>query len=338
MKMRGAHSKQESELKAGEARKSRMAVSILNLFATDIVITLSQATTVLVVLFGAILVINGQMSTGALAALTILGGRSIGPVTRLIAFNIGLESLGIAQKRLESIDSVAVSKQFSSIGVSQEFGNGEVLLEQCIIAVGSKEYRTTQYFATGSKNAFMHPTASIATSVMDIIAGKAIVQSGVLRMGGEEVESYDRDTFYRAVGYVSDSAILYPGSLLQNLSNFREDLEDEAVLLCSILGINDEIERLPYGYKTVVATTEYPPLQRGVVQIIALIRALVQSPKILLLHKADAGLDLEHQKKLVQYLLSLQNLTVIALGATELLHNSLDEQNLELEVKEVHHA
>ena len=175
-------------------------------------------------------------------------------------------------------------------------------------------------------------------AIMTLLSGKMSPQSGSFTIDGNERETYERDYYYQKVAYVSDSAILYPGSLLQNLSNFNEELETNVADLCVQLGIHQEIERLPYGYKTEVNSTENPPLERGAVQTIALIRAFVQSPSILLLNRADAGLDLERQKNLVELLGAQKGLTVIARTATELLKEYLTPHDLQKEVKEVHHA
>ena len=152
------------------------------------------------------------------------------------------------------------------------------------------------------------------------------------------MSDFGRDSYFQTVGYVTNDAILYPGSLIENLTNFQADTEGDAITLCEKLGILEKIEKLPHGFKTVIQSTEIPPLEQGAIQTIALIRSLVMAPKVLLLHKADAGLDLAKQKLLVEYLLSQKDLTVIADAATASLKEACMPLDLAKECKEVKYA
>lgn len=268
---------------ATDARKSRVEVSSINLFSTDLVSSLSQLTTVLIVLFGAILVIQGRMTTGGLAALTILGGRSIGPVTRLIAFNIGLESLSVALERIEKINALTPRDSFSSEVSSHQDLTGAVDLDSFGIAIDDKEYLLHHSIKEGEKVSLRATKSDgLKEKFLSLLIGEEKLVSSDVEIGGVPVKSFDQDSYFRTVGYVTSHEILYPGSLMQNLSNFQKEYEPHVEALCEKLGILQEIERLPHGFKTAIASTEAPPLDQGFIQVVGIVRTLVMKPKVLL--------------------------------------------------------
>ncbi|MGF1822724.1 hypothetical protein [Vibrio splendidus] len=311
---------------ADEAQESRLTLGSLNLFSGAIVMTLSQLTTVLVVLVGAILVIHGDMTTGALAALTILGGRCISPVSRLISHNIGLESIAIATERMTALEAIDTPRQFALHHETRLPANALITLADAVIQHKGTALSFNLTIKPGEKFCLVDDSPQsheMAKAFMKILSVDVSITSGCFELGGAQASDYARDIYYQHVAYVPNNVTLFPGSLLQNLSNFQEGKEDKVFELCETFGLHAFFEDLPAGYKTNINIVEYPPFNRGTVQLIGLIRALVYQPLVLLLDEIDAGLDEKEQGNMVNYFATQSQLTVIAIPFTQGLKQSM---------------
>lgn len=327
--------KRTTEL-ADKAQNSRLTLGNLNLFAAGITISLSQLTTVLVVMVGAILVIHGEMTTGALAALTILGGRCISPVSRLISHNIGLETISIAVKRMTKLEDVDIPAQFSQKDQVATVEGHTLTLENAEVIYQDKAITFNLTLEPGAKYCLEEQNEDhhFSRALMALLSVDVSITSGSFSFGNLTQPEFIRDDYYRTVAYVPSEVILFPGSLLQNLTNFNDELVEDAYELCQRFGLHDGFEMLSAGYKTNITVAEHPSFNRGTIQLIGLIRALLHSPKILLLDNMDAGLDQKYQEALVAYLNEQTQLTVVAFAATSTLKLNLQLLDVSLIVKE----
>lgn len=330
-----ASTKSTTEL-ADKAQNSRLKLGNLNFLAAGITITLSQLTTVLVVMFGAILVIHGDMTTGALAALTILGGRCISPISRLISHNIGLETISIAINRMTAIENADIPVQFSQKETIEVLEGQTLTLENATIVYENKTLVFDLKLVPGVKYCLEDQSENqfYSHALMALLSVDVSLISGKFTVGNLAQMEFSRDDYYQSVAYVPANVILFPGSLLQNLTNFKDELADEAFNLCKVFNLHDGFERLSSGYKTNIIVAEYPAFNRGTIQLIGLIRALLHNPKILLLDNMDAGLDQQHQDMLIAYLNSQIELTIVAIAATSTLKLNLELFDMDLILKE----
>jgi ABC-type bacteriocin/lantibiotic exporter with double-glycine peptidase domain len=120
------------------------------------------------------------------------------------------------------------------------------------------------------------------------------------------------------VVYLPGKGVLYPGSLIQNLTNFVDTPErvNRAIELCQAIGIHETINKLPYGYKSQIETCNTVSLNDGLVQAITIIRAIVQEPKIIIFDHGDALLDIATEQKLVTILKDL-SATIVAYSVSD---------------------
>jgi ATP-binding cassette subfamily C protein LapB len=318
--------------------KSRKRSEVLNLLANDSVAVLSQISTVGIVIVGAIYVMNGSLTTGGLAACTILGGRCIGPVSRLFAYWIRLETMIGAKNRINEIEALGANPIFSNdSNTLTSLDDGSVLFDDVQFTADQGEYSLSLEVQSGGKYSLNATDGDIVRSriILSLIGGYIAPKSGTVLVAGKPLNHYGRDRYCRDVPFVTHNAVLLRGSLISNLTYFQPELEEEALRLCEVLGVKSLISKLPYGFKTKVTNVDAPPVDQGVVQIIAIIRALVRKPKILLLDRAEAGLDIGQQKSFVELLNSCEDLTVIAQPATRLLKEALsDDMQLKMSISE----
>jgi ATP-binding cassette subfamily C protein LapB len=331
VKILGIEKNQQDDLSEASERYSetRRQAEILNLIANDSVAVLSQLSTVGIVIIGAIEVMNGNMTTGALAACTILGGRCIGPVNRLFAYWIRLQTTLSAKERIEGVEKIAVNKIFANDdSVLPAPKNGNVELKNVVFSVDNKSYEISLDIQSGMKYAMDASDGGIVRNkmILAFIGGFISPESGEVIVGGNPLNAYSRDPYCRSVALVTHDSMLFRGSLLDNMTFFRPELTEDAMIISEKIGLTPLISRLPYGFRTQVTTVEAPPVDQGTIQAIAIIRALARNPKILLLDRAESGFDLGGQKRFVELLKEMKDLTVIAQPVTKILTNAMDSK------------
>jgi ATP-binding cassette subfamily C protein LapB len=307
--------------------ETRRKTEIINLLANDSVAVLSQLSTVGIVVIGAIEVMNGNITTGALAACTILGGRCIGPVNRLFAYWIRLQTTLSAKERIEGVEELPVNKIFADKNISAAPETGEIEFKDVKFRINAKSYEISMRIKPGSKYAMDASDGDILRNkmVLALIGGFVSPESGEVLVDGRPLTSYGRDAYCRAVPIVTHDSVLFRGSLLENMTFFRPELEEEALAIADKLRVTPLINRLPYGFKTRVTTVEAPPVENGVVQAVAVIRALARKPAVLLLDSAESGFDLNGQKHFGEILQEMKELTVLAQPATRILAEAMEE-------------
>ncbi len=256
----------------------------------------SQATTIIVVIFSAHLVISGDMSSGALAACTLLAGRCMAPVGALFSFWGRHQSSQQAFDKAQSLLS---------------FGDSEVAAVSDTRADALVGVSCQQISVQGETLSFDLAAGSLARLEPDATINWSAVMAW-LRVGGEREDISGERVFNGAsdaaevhIALVPRRSRLFQGSVLDNLTLFNKAREPQAYQWAEQLGLHQRLIQLPQGYHTVVAQGIGPGIDTGTAQLIALVRALASEPHILLLDCADSGLDIAAQKQLAVVLNSL---------------------------------
>ncbi len=157
--------------------------------------------------------------------------------------------------------------------------------------------------APGEKVALVGATGAGKTSVVSLIARFYDPQRGQVLIDGEDVRHYRQEELRRHVGIVLQDPFLFSGTILDNLRLFDEAIPEEKVVqVARFLGVHEAILRLPQGYHTRVGERG-AGLSTGEKQLLALVRALLASPDILLiLDEATANVDSETERRLQEAL------------------------------------
>ena len=141
----------------------------------------------------------------------------------------------------------------------------------------------------------MGRSGSGKTTVTRLLQGLHSNYQGLIKIDGIDVREYDVDHLRRSLGVVLQENFLFSGTIRENITAGKIDATfDDVVRAARLAGAEEFIERLPRGYETYIYEGS-PNLSGGQRQRLAIARALIVDPRILILDEATSALDAESE-------------------------------------------
>ena len=152
-------------------------------------------------------------------------------------------------------------------------------------------HNVTLYAKPGQKLAFVGSTGAGKTTITNLINRFYDVEDGKIRYDGININKIRKDDLRRSLGIVLQDTHLFTGTIMENIRYGRLDATDEEVYAAARLANADDfIKRLPHGYETVISG-EGEDLSQGQRQLLAIARAAVADPPVLILDEATSSID-----------------------------------------------
>ncbi|MDR8525250.1 ABC transporter transmembrane domain-containing protein [Shewanella fidelis] len=267
----------------------------------------SQATTLLIVLIGCLEVLNGTLTTGGLAACSILAGRAIAPLGAIISLKSRLAQAKTAMSHVESLTQLPQESFKGSKQYQQKLPLGPIKFDAvCSQQVGAKIDQFTLEIPAGSLVTVTSDPLTHASLLLSVVGAFHHVEQGCIDIDGVAQDDHSATEYRQSVTYVPPWPTLFAGSLLENMTMFRAEKEALAMELAELVGLTTSIAKLPAGYQTEVGVSDSQLLNKGAIKLIAIVRALVQSPSILLLDEPMISLDADSQARVVNLIKQYQ--------------------------------
>jgi ATP-binding cassette subfamily C protein LapB len=293
-----------ARLQESVARNSHQVVQV-NTSNLGVAGVFSQLLTLSVVVFGGMMVVDNALTVGGLSACTLLAGRALQPVQKAIGMWTRWQSARLMRRRFDTIFDLPAEPGSDDPVVAPVVG--EVELQ----AVGFQPLADAPALFSGldlvvrrgERVAIGGDNGSGKSTLLRLIHGSLAPTEGQVLLDGIPVADRDRAQLLAAggVAFVPQRGELLRGTILENLTMFRPDRRREAMRLASQLGLDEVVYRLAQGYHTRVGDGSSDILPRGVVQRIAVVRALAAKPRVLLFDEANAAMDGPGDEKLRQY-------------------------------------
>lgn len=286
--------------------------SLTNSFElTELFQFMNQLMIVMMVSFGAIGVINHNMTLGIVAACTILSSRSIQPVAKLIAGWDKLQKLLDESEKYKSISRMP--KQIDLDNKQIVHMKGAISFENVSVGTGKHCLLDNINWSVkaGEVVSITGPGLSGKTTLLHLISGEAEPTSGKVLIDNKVLRETPAAT--QRITYISPNTTLFQGSILDNLNGFDGINKIEKVnKLLSQFNLNSFVQKLPKGLHTQLTNQSVELIPKGVKQRLILARTMLQNPRIILFDEANINLDREADEVITSFMESLkEHVTVI---------------------------
>lgn len=255
----------------------------------------TQLVSVGIIIFGVYRIAEGELTMGGLIASNILVGRAMAPLgavaavlTRFQQSRMALKSLDLLMKipneRPKGKEVVRYTNLSSDITFNQvtfQYPNAETLALNNI----------NLHIRPGDKVAIIGRVGSGKSTIGRICQGLYHPQQGTTKVGGIDIRQLDIADLRRKIGYVSQDNYLFYGSIKENIALGMPYADDQAILrAANIAGVTDFLRLHPAGFGLQVGERGMN-LSGGQRQAVAIARALLQDPDILILDEPTSSMD-----------------------------------------------
>jgi len=241
---------------------------------------------------GGYLVLQLEMSAGAIIAGSILMGRALAPIDQAVG---AWRQIVRARKAWSNIKTIIqASDKTWPVFTPMPRPAAELSIEGLTIAIPGADTPLLPKFNVnvtgGSSVAILGPSGSGKTSLLQTLVGAFPPHDGHVRLGGRDIRTWDARDRGQYVGYAPQNIELLPGTIAENICRFSEASPDDIMAAAQKAGFHDAILRLPDGYDTVVGTGGVH-LSQGQRKGIGLSRAVFGNPVLLVLDEPGSNLD-----------------------------------------------
>lgn len=269
--------------------------------------------------FGAWQVIQNQLTIGQLVAFNMLLGNVISPFQRLTVLWNQLQEVIISVERINDVLDAEPEEDLNhqprqimtSLGGYLSFQNVTFRYHQ------DNEYNVIENLSfevrPGQTVALVGRSGSGKTTVAKLILGLYAPTDGKILIDGHDLTRLSLQSLRSQIGVVDQSNFLFGGTIRENISISHPEASLEEIRHAAILaGANEFIEQLPLGYEAPIGERG-GMLSGGQCQRLAIARALLGNPKLLILDEATSNLDAESER-IIQ-----TNLNTILKGRTTII-------------------
>ena len=270
--------------------------------------TFSMLTMVLVAAVGSVLVIDADLTVGGLAACTMLAGRSIQPLQRAMSLWTQFQNIRVARQRCEEL--FQIEPEDSADAPEMPVLEGKIELHNVSFGHpdGKKVFDGLDLvIEPGESVAITGDNGTGKTTLLWMLMGALRPNQGQVLLDGKDVTQYSAESIRRQVAYLPQHGVMFKGTIIENITGFRKDVGiDRVVEISRRLGLDDIVMRMPQGYDTEVGGQASETLPRGVKQRIAVARALIDYPRIVMFDEANSSLDIAGDNIMTSLLLDLK--------------------------------
>ena len=257
----------------------------------DFTTTLS---TVLVLVYGGYLTITGVASIGLIVAFIQYTNRLSRPITQFVNMYDSLQAALAAAERIYGIlySKEEIPEHPEAIELEKVRGEIEFRNVSFSYIPGKKVLQNINlHIKPGETIALVGHTGAGKTTLANLILRFYDPDEGEILIDGVDIRKIKLKSLRKIVSYVPQETYLFPGTILDNIKLGKPEASDKEVIeICKKLGIHQFIERLPHGYQT-DAGEAGRKLSTGEKQLIAIARAMLRNPAIVILDEALSSVD-----------------------------------------------
>lgn len=303
-----AKHRKEWDHRVARAVDMRFDVGKVFLFAQSISGPIEKAMMITVLGLGAYLVFDGQLTVGALIAFNMMSGRVVQPLVQMASLIQQFQEISLSIKMMGTIMNQESEQGRTGSGVRAPLKGGVEFHEvRFRYASGTAPALDGVSFKIQPGQIFgiMGRSGSGKTTVTRLLQGLHSFQEGMIRIDGYDIREIDLDHLRSSIGVVLQENFLFTGTIRDNIAAAKSHASMEEVMRAARLAGADEfIERLPKGFDTMLEEGS-ANLSGGQRQRLAIARALLTDPRLLILDEATSALDAESEAIVQANLMSI---------------------------------
>ncbi|WP_254930087.1 ABC transporter transmembrane domain-containing protein [Cyanobium sp. BA20m-14] len=282
---------------------------------------MSQLTFAGIVTWGALLVIQGRLLVGALAAALLLAGKILNPWQQAMGLWNSYRRLAHSRDEYDALMATPVEAEggdkklaLPADGVLSLAIDGQPL---AVIPNGSVALLRDQQFGASARHLFM--------ALIQIEADPRF------QLNGLPIGSYHREALRDGIAYVDPSRDFFDGTLLQNITSYQPRRYQRRALFWAFLaGLDTTVRSLPQGYSTAMGTSLPTGLSRDCQQLFQVVTALARSPQLLLLDLSDCSYGKEFIDGLQRILGRTKGRTTVLISGAGRVLGSVSDQQIDM--------
>jgi ATP-binding cassette subfamily C protein LapB len=307
----GAESRMQTAWERSVAATARSGeeVHLWSSIALTVSSSAQQLTSMLLVVVGVFLILNGQITMGALIGANMLSGRVLAPISSLASLITRATQTVISLRAIDKLMNLERERPPGRTFVERKVAQGSVVFDNVSFSYpGSNESaleKVSFKIAPGERVAIIGRVGSGKTTVGRLLAGFYEPREGSVSIDGIDSRQYDPADLRTGIGFVMQDTDLFFGKLRDNITLGKPSATDEEVVNAARLaGVEQFIAGHPLGYDMPISEGGRS-LSGGQKQAIGLARAMIRNPKIIFMDEPTAHFDVRSEAEFLERLKTL---------------------------------
>jgi ABC-type multidrug transport system fused ATPase/permease subunit len=291
-----------AEVSQATVHASLKARRVKALLSPIVSITVALCTAV-VLWRGSALILTGVMTAGALTVFLSYLSTFFKPVQDLATMTNTIAQAAVGVDRIRAIlDADTIIPERPDARERQAL-KGDIEFEHVAFAYSAEApvLKDVSFkIKAGQLVGVVGPTGGGKSTIVSLIPRFYDPASGVVKIDGVDIRDYKRFKLREQIGYVLQEAVLFEGTVRDNIAYGRKGVTEEQIIEAAKLANADEfIARMPHGYDTMVGERG-ETLSGGQRQRIGIARAIIRNNPILVLDEPTAALDTESERLVIE--------------------------------------
>jgi ATP-binding cassette, subfamily B, bacterial len=253
-----------------------------------------------VVLFGSLQVLKGRMTPGDILIFASYLSHMYKPIRNLAKLSTKFSKAMVSAERIAEILDMEPAIQDDVHAIEARHLQGEIIFDQVSFDYGDGNRVLQDVSFTifpGQRAVLLGASGSGKSTIVNLLLRLYDPQAGCIAIDGMNIKHYQRESLRRAIGVVPQHSVLFGTTIKENIAYGKLDATMEQIIAAAkAASAHDFISELEHGYETVIGERG-ATLSGGQQQRIAIARAFIRNPPILILDEPMTGLDVESEAK-----------------------------------------